>query len=133
MFALLLATQTAGFCGLLAAWWSKTSFAMTLLRISSGWTRRFVWFVIGSVTLVLVANIILQYVQCTPVAKLWDQKIPGTCIRKIVIFDYNLFSAAYSGAMDIALSFLPWQIIWRVTMNKKEKLGVVLAMSLGVL
>jgi hypothetical protein len=40
---------------------------------------------------------------------------------------------AYSAAMDIILAILPWKIIWKLTMNKKEKIGVLLAMNMGVL
>jgi hypothetical protein len=41
--------------------------------------------------------------------------------------------AAFSGAMDIVLAVLPWKIIWPLTMNKTEKIGVLLAMNMGVL
>lgn len=41
--------------------------------------------------------------------------------------------AAFSGLMDIVLALLPWKIIWAVTINKKEKLGALVAMSAGVL
>ena len=40
---------------------------------------------------------------------------------------------AYSGAMDVALALLPWKIIWHVSINKKEKIGALFAMSMGVL
>jgi hypothetical protein len=39
----------------------------------------------------------------------------------------------YSGAMDIVLAVVPWKIIWALTMNRKEKIGVMVAMSMGVL
>lgn len=35
--------------------------------------------------------------------------------------------------MDIVLAFVPWKVIWSLTMNKKEKFGVLVAMSMGVL
>ena len=41
--------------------------------------------------------------------------------------------AAYSGAMDLTLSILPWKIIWNLRMTRREKTGVLLAMSMGVL
>lgn len=41
--------------------------------------------------------------------------------------------AAYSAIMDVILAFLPWKLIWSLRMKLKEKIGVVLAMSLGVL
>ena len=39
----------------------------------------------------------------------------------------------YSGAMDIVLALVPWRIIWSLTMNKREKFGVMVAMSMGIL
>jgi hypothetical protein len=38
-----------------------------------------------------------------------------------------------SGVMDMMLALLPWSIVWKLQMKKKEKLGVALAMSLGIL
>jgi hypothetical protein len=35
--------------------------------------------------------------------------------------------------MDIVLALLPWRIIWVSTMQRKEKLGALAAMSMGVL
>jgi hypothetical protein len=35
--------------------------------------------------------------------------------------------------MDISLALLPWSIIWNVQMRIPEKIGVCLAMSLGIL
>ncbi len=42
-------------------------------------------------------------------------------------------TAVYSGALDIVLSLLPWKIVWNVAINKKEKIGALIAMSFGVL
>jgi hypothetical protein len=35
--------------------------------------------------------------------------------------------------MDLVLAFLPWKIIIGLQMKKKEKAGVAVAMSMGVL
>jgi hypothetical protein len=35
--------------------------------------------------------------------------------------------------MDIVLAVLPWKIIWHITINKREKFGALVAMSMGVL
>ncbi len=42
-------------------------------------------------------------------------------------------SAAFSGLMDIVLALLPWKIIWTVAINKREKLGALVLMSVGVM
>jgi hypothetical protein len=35
--------------------------------------------------------------------------------------------------MDLVLAILPWTVIWKLQMKRKEKIGVALAMSMGVL
>ncbi|CAK7226338.1 hypothetical protein SEUCBS140593_006208 [Sporothrix eucalyptigena] len=122
----------AGFFSILAAVWSKTSFAMTVLRISNGWMRWAIWFIIMSVNVVLGTSAVLQWIRCMPVQKIFDSSIAGECLPQDVVTRYNTFSTAYSGAMDICLAVFPWKIIWSMSMNRKEKLGVLFAMSMGV-
>ncbi|TLD07081.1 hypothetical protein PgNI_10907 [Pyricularia grisea] len=128
----LLMSNTSGFFSILAAMLSKTSFAITVLRISEGWTRRFVWFIIITINTTLGFAALATYIQCSPSEKLWRPMLQGNCWPKEFIIDYNTFTAAYSGAMDIILALLPWRIIWKLTINKKEKLGVMVAMSMGL-
>jgi hypothetical protein len=40
---------------------------------------------------------------------------------------------AYSGIMDLIFAIIPWKVIMRMQMETKEKIGVALAMSMGVL
>lgn len=35
--------------------------------------------------------------------------------------------------MEFILALLPWKIIWKLQMQRKEKVGVALAMSMGIL
>jgi hypothetical protein len=42
-------------------------------------------------------------------------------------------SLAYSGFMDLVLAFLSWKIIMTLQMRKREKIGVAIAMIMGVL
>lgn len=129
----LLMSNTSGFFSILAAMWSKTSFAMTVLRISDGWYKKFIWFIIISINATLGFGAVSTYIQCTPMEKLWTPlMVGGKCWSKEFIIDYNIFTAAYSGTTDIILALLPWKIILTLTLNKKEKIGVLLAMSMGV-
>ena len=111
--------NVAGFFSILAALWSKTSFALTLLRISAEgtWIRKAVWGVILSTNAVMGLSAGLIWVTMEA------QRRVG----------YFMFSTAWSGAADVALAVLPWRIIWGMTMTRKEKIGVLLAMSMGVL
>ncbi|KAK3313244.1 hypothetical protein B0H66DRAFT_484600 [Apodospora peruviana] len=128
----LLIVNLAGTFSILSALWSKTSFAITVLRISSGWMKWLVWFIIITVNLSLGVAIAITWAQCTPVRKIWQPRVDGECWPKSIQIRYNIFTAVYSGAMDIVLAFVPWKIIWTLTMNRKEKFGVLVAMSMGV-
>ncbi|KAH8890712.1 hypothetical protein GQ53DRAFT_824435 [Thozetella sp. PMI_491] len=130
--SLLLFSYLAGFFSILAAVWTKSSFAITLLSISEGWTRKIVLFILVSVNIVLGLNAALQWVQCWPVSKLWLSG-PGVCWLGFArVRAYNTFVAAYSGAADIVLALLPWKIIWTAKIRRNEKLGALFAMSMGV-
>ena len=90
---LLLYSNAAGFCSILAAVWSKTSFAITLLRISDGWTKRFVWFVIITVNLVLGTTSTVQWIQCSPIERLWITDGKGTCWPRQLVININVAAA----------------------------------------
>lgn len=91
---LLLTSYIAGFASILAALWTKSSFAITLLSFSQGWTRRSVWFILVSVNVVLGLNATLQWVQCWPPEKLWRSETVGTCWLGVSrVRTYNLFVA----------------------------------------
>ncbi|KAM7211087.1 hypothetical protein V8F06_013528 [Rhypophila decipiens] len=129
---LLLSVNIAGSFSVTAAIWSKTSFAFTLLRLTEGKTKWFIWFMIVSMNIAMGLSALLPWVTCSPVQKSWDMTIDGTCWKPTVLVHYNIFSAAYSGLMDIALALLPWKVIWKLQMRLKEKVGVALAMSMGI-
>ncbi|KAK4220957.1 hypothetical protein QBC38DRAFT_462003 [Podospora fimiseda] len=128
----LLFVNLAGTFSILAALWSKTSFGLTILRISSGWTKVAVWFIIITVNIALGGAIAITWGQCMPINKIWQPSTPGTCWSKHRQVNYNIITAVYSGAMDIVLALVPWKLIWSLTMNRKEKIGVLVAMSMGV-
>jgi hypothetical protein len=88
-----LVSLIAGFFLIIAAAWSKTSFAITLLRLSDGRMKKFIWFVILSTNLVIAASGVFQWVQCWPLEKLWRPELTGMCLRKRVVNGYNIFTA----------------------------------------
>lgn len=89
----LLCSNVAGSFSILAALWSKTSFAVTVLRISDGWTKRFVWFVIVSVNVALGLSIAITWGQCMPLKKVYTPNVPGTCWPRETQIRYNIFTA----------------------------------------
>ncbi|KAK0755141.1 hypothetical protein B0T18DRAFT_315992 [Schizothecium vesticola] len=115
--------------------WSKTSFAITLLMISDGFhgrTRIFLWFAVVSMNLFFGTAAMLFWVGCSPVEKAWNLFVPGKCWSQYVPVLFMIFTSAYSGIMDLIFAIIPWKIIMRMQMETKEKIGVALAMSMGV-
>jgi hypothetical protein len=76
-----------------ASAWSKTSFAITLLRITDSKTKKFVWFLIISMNLSKLVSAMLQWISCQPLQKSWNPLYEGgTCWDKMPVAHYNIFS-----------------------------------------
>ncbi|KAK3901529.1 hypothetical protein C8A05DRAFT_44827 [Staphylotrichum tortipilum] len=127
-----LLSNVASTFSMLAAVLSKTSFAVTLLRITNGYTKIFVWFAIVIMNIGMGLAALFVWVKCNPVRKTWDFAVPGTCLDSHAMMVYSVFAAALSAAMDLALAMLPWKVIWTLQMKTREKLGVAFAMSMGI-
>ncbi|CAN8097803.1 unnamed protein product [Discula destructiva] len=116
----------------LGAAWSKTSFAITLLRLTQGVMHWIIWFAIVSMNIILVFNAVLQFLRCQPAWAAWNSGLGGSCWNKNVIVYYSIAAASYSAAMDILLAMVPWVVIMSLRMHIKEKIGVAVCMSLGI-
>ncbi|KAK3386666.1 hypothetical protein B0H63DRAFT_139492 [Podospora didyma] len=115
-----------------AASWSKTAFAITLLRLGKGWVRWVIWFIIVSLNLIMGLNAMISWVGCIPVQKSWNMMgVEGKCLDLSVIVNIGYVSGGYSAACDFVLALLPWAIIWKLQMKRREKAGVGVAMSMG--
>jgi len=69
--------------------------------------------------------------KCTPFEKVYKANVTGTCWDKNKLGKFQLFAAYYSAILDFVLAFIPWQILKDLTMKRREKVGVAIAMSLG--
>jgi hypothetical protein len=93
IFDLLKVINLSGTFSLTAAIWSKTSFALTLLRLTEGWMKVVVWFIIISMNIAMGLSALFIWVQCTPIEKSWNVLMEGTCWSPEVLVHYNYFSA----------------------------------------
>ena len=119
---------------LLGTAWSKTSFALTLIRITEGPLRTAIWVVLASVNMALVANAALPFLRCSPVERNWNILVlEGECWDADISLWYSMFAAAFSGVMDLLLALVPWAVIAKTQMDGKEKFGVAICMSIGFL
>lgn len=154
-----------------ASVWSKVSYALFLLRISSSgcteWTRNAILGVIISLNMMLPVMMAAFFMSCRPVEKNWRLEMDGTCWDPSVkiymamavagryasefiggslpstrprvsgpskFLAYSVLTrTVYSGVMDLVLALLPWKIIWCLPVQRRDKIGLVVVMSLGVL
>jgi len=139
--------------------WSKTSFAITLLRITDGKIKLFLWIAIIAMNVLFGLGSLFFWIPCMPLKKAWQPLTRGTCwdpwfnvVFGIVVSGTWLRSAsgrrlgepeskswkltrgaAFAGIMDIVFALIPWKILLPLRLNRKEKWGCVIAMSMGVL
>lgn len=132
---------------------SKTSFILTLTRISGPKLIIALWAIAISMNVFQAAAIIVQFVQCTPLEKVWNPFMPvGQCWDYHINLGMSMGSAgtsespllcsspstdadshaAYSGVMDLVLAAIPWIVLKDLQIKKKEKIGIAVAMSMGV-
>ncbi|KUI62549.1 hypothetical protein VP1G_09664 [Cytospora mali] len=119
----------------LSAVWSKTSFGFTLLRLTQvGYekTRVFIWAIIVSMNLLMFFAAIYPWIECQPSQKHWHVHLQGTCWGNSIGVNFGIAAGAYSGCMDIIMALLPWPMILQTRMERREKIGVLVAMSMGL-
>ena len=139
---------------------SKASFALTLLRLVDGRWRKLLWAVIVSMAALIGPQIILTWMVCNPLHKLWHPEVEGRCrsphfnnvfgqvsagmaarrqapSRRCLGSNWEMmlmnYDVVYSGGMDVFLALLPWKILWSLPMTTREKAGVAIAVSMGIL
>ncbi|KAK4235979.1 hypothetical protein C8A03DRAFT_36166 [Achaetomium macrosporum] len=105
---------------------SKSSFIITLLRlVTQPWQKAALWFMLATINASMLSISIVQFFQCA---------VPPTpgCVAGDAVIGLGVFAAGYSAAMDLVLTAFPTVVIWNLQMKKREKIGVIASMSLGV-
>ena len=64
---------------LTAVGWTKTSFGVTLLRLTNGRIKAFVWFCIITINVVTALAAAIPWAQCVPLSKTWNPTEDGRC------------------------------------------------------
>lgn len=111
---------------------SKTAFAVTLLRITESWQRWVIWFIITTVNLYLVVALFINWTNYCGETPYW-WRMPGVCSPYDTIFGIKIGQNIYNIILDFVLSLIPWAIMWNLNIEKYDKIGLCVTMSLGVL
>ncbi|VUC24888.1 unnamed protein product [Clonostachys rosea] len=116
---------------LLALALSKTSFAVSLLRLSSKVEKVLIWFVIGSINMFTIFHVFAQWRALCGDTVL--DVLPGSCWEVHNLGIVNITGSIYSAATDLILGLLPWRIIWNSNLEKKKRINVGVAMSFEII
>ncbi|KAL2167101.1 hypothetical protein VTG60DRAFT_1692 [Thermothelomyces hinnuleus] len=105
---------------------SKSSFILTLIRlVAELWQKIALWFMLITINASMGSISIVQFFQC-PVPP-----TPG-CVDGNIVIALGVYAAGYSALMDLVLTAFPTLVIWNLQMKKREKVGIIASMSLGV-
>lgn len=116
----------AQFFAVLSVAVSKASFILTLLRlVTLTWQKAALWFMFVTINTSMLSISIVQFFQCGVVPE-------KGCVAGNIVISLGVFAAGYSAAMDLVLTLFPSLIIWKLHMKKREKVGVIVSMSLGL-
>ncbi|KAK7746331.1 hypothetical protein SLS53_002290 [Cytospora paraplurivora] len=111
---------------------TKTAFAVTLLRITESWQRAVLWFIIASINMLLVVVLIFNWINYCGQSPYW-WKMPNVCAAYDVVFGVKIAQNIYNIILDFVLSLFPWVITWNLNIDRLDKIGICVSMSLGVI
>ncbi|KAI1325213.1 hypothetical protein F5Y16DRAFT_378631 [Xylariaceae sp. FL0255] len=106
---------------------SKSSFILTMFKLAPKmWQKIVLGYLLATVNGSLLSISIVQFFQCS---------VPPTpgCVAGDTVIALGVFAAAYSAATDLFLVGFPIIIIWNLQVRTKEKVGIMVSMSLGVI
>ncbi|KAI5923811.1 hypothetical protein F4810DRAFT_194831 [Camillea tinctor] len=112
---------------------TKTSWAMTLLRLTERWQKWVCWFAIATLLAIGIATSFQSFSSScgSPTEGKWT--LPGGCWSLQADLGLSIFAGGYNALMEILLAFLPWRLIWNLHLARAEKVGICISMSLGVI
>jgi len=75
-----------------------------------------------------IAQAFLAIFQCTPMKKMWDMTVPGTCVK---MPQAAQIPSALNSATDVVMVLMPLPLIWGLHVQKKWKVQLLGIFMLG--
>ncbi|KAL0933467.1 uncharacterized protein CTRU02_212430 [Colletotrichum truncatum] len=109
---------------------SKTSFALTLLRFTDGWAKYVIIITTVIMNAMCIAHSILVWrANCGAP----DPHTFEPCWSATSGLWMNMVGSIISAITDFILAMIPIKVVWSLQMIKREKAGVAIAMGIGCL
>ena len=75
--------------------------------------------------------LLLVIFQCLPIDSIWNKTVDGKCLPISAAIGFT--GAGLSIAEDLIILLIPIRELWKLQMNTKKKLGIVILLSVGSL
>jgi hypothetical protein len=107
----------------------RLSLLVQYYRIFPSQSMRRAVLLIGAIALAFgIETVLTMIFFCNPVAKWWDQSLPGFCVNRTVLWYFNSIMHIL---IDAALVILPLPVLGRLEIPRKQKRLLVGVFSLG--
>jgi hypothetical protein len=122
-------------CGtLIGVAWSKTAFAVTLLRmVTKNWQKWFLWYCIITMNSYATLKTLFQWAKICNKPSYQNWYRIDFCVGWDFRERFNEGGNVYNVLMDFAMALIPWAITWNLRMKRYEKIGLSITMSLGMI
>ncbi|KAK8068801.1 hypothetical protein PG994_005417 [Apiospora phragmitis] len=121
--------QTFAVVGMAVAKWSLGIFLLRLVvERSHTWA---IWTAMAALMGASISTCFVFWLQCTPPAYLWDRRIAGYC--HVDSTPVSMTLCIICVIVDFFFALFPWLFIWKLHMNKRKRVMILVSMSLGVI
>lgn len=94
------------------------------------WMRHMILAIIVFNAMFYTAKTFVVAFSCRPQQKIWDPRIPGTCVD---VYAVLIGTAALNIVSDLLIITIPMAVIWKLRMPRKRKIEISLIFGFGVL
>ncbi|XEV03560.1 hypothetical protein FSHL1_008847 [Fusarium sambucinum] len=121
------ASQTFAIIAMSIAKWSLGLFLLRLVK--EKWHKIAIWCMMACLMSASISVCFVYWLQCTPPQYLWNRKIPGRC--HIDTAPASMLLCVLCVVADFFFAGFPWLFILGLQMKMKEKMVILLSLSLG--
>lgn len=113
---------------------AKVAILALYSRLFPDTIRWFQWSVRGLIAFMFTHGLLfflLVVFQCLPIESIWNKTIIGKCLPVTAVIGF--LGAGLSIAEDFIILFLPLHQLWKLQMDTRKKVGLILLLCVGSL
>ncbi|KAK0618932.1 hypothetical protein B0T14DRAFT_429086 [Immersiella caudata] len=126
--------NTSTWLAALATSWTKVAFAITLTKVVQERVfLYFLWFMIAVANLILIPGSLSIWIPACGDPRAIFRPAHPMCWELPVLQSLGGSFMGTGGVIDVLLALLPWLILRKLQLERREKIGLSVAMSLGAI